>query len=342
MALGVLVLIVMDVAIEGTVLRLLLQAPLGRRGWIALALVNALSVSSVFLGAAIQGAKEQRLSDEWQRFDKFHGDMASMTVCDLDGDNQIDIIVARPAGAPQTHSYTVHSGLGNGEFGPAFPLADSLLTTPVRNEGVTLPLKKALDSGARWSDGNDPIVQDAGMPSDTSRCLFVGDVDGDARVDTIAVAPGRKTTALLCSSGKRLEFPFRESLRDAVTLDVDGTPQLLLLTEPNDAKKRLRSLALTPKGLVETFRLEMASFAQRLVTADLDGNGADELLVNVSLANRIEVFTPTGKSFARRALPVLEQIDLMYARDLNGDGRDDLIASNSSDLAVRITKPGGF
>jgi Tfp pilus assembly protein PilF len=222
---------------------------------------------------------------------------------DLDMDGDLDLVLARDAGPP-----TVLRNDGDDTFSTRsfFAEVDALRAfTWADLDGDGTPDAAMLDDDGRLHVYDN---QRSGSPRFTRRAL----------PDTLREGRGLTTG----------------------DVDRDGTLDLLVLGEGGAVTR------LTPRPSTwETERLveadaqfsELPIEATRLLTADLDNNGALDLLTATPRSGNIWLTDSTG-AFVRRPLSVEHTV--FSAADVRGEGRLDLLARTEEGAPLRLTNRG--
>ena len=157
-----------------------------------------------------------------------------------------------------------------------------------------------------------------------------------------------------------LSLPDRPSSTLAADLDQDGKPDLLSVT-PNPGRTSIVSIYRNTSG---GGILSAASFAPRIdlpisggystsiLTADLDGDGKKDLVVNNAFSNIIYVLrnssVPGNISFEEKVMyPSRYYGGISALTDIDGDGKTDIVVGYSVDQTIctiyrNNSVPGGF
>jgi Tfp pilus assembly protein PilF len=221
---------------------------------------------------------------------------------DIDTDGDLDLVIAAPGGGPR-----VLRNNGDGTFEPREPF-----------DGVTNA------RGFTWADLDGEGVPDAAF------------LDGAGRVHVFLNLRGGSFRAELLPA---LSGP-------AVAIQAaapDGSSPFTLLVLTGDGaitriSRDLRSGAWTPSPLARVEPPDgLASGRSRLLTADLDNNGAADLIVASATAARILLAGPGG-SYTALSAPL--PLGVQAAADLDGQGRLALIGLGTGGRAARAVSHG--
>lgn len=272
---------------------------------------------------------------------------------DFDGDGHLDLVVVYAA-ADRVELYR-GDGAGGFQAEPAL----STLPRPRR---------------ARLADFNRDGLPDVVVLEDTSRRLSVllgdpaaglvsgpsvelpagrslpldvalGDFDGDGSWDWALSFKAGSQGLVLYGDGEETEttWPVSEARFLSADLDADGRGDLLVYGRASgatgggdEAGGGLFLLAGTQTGLGEPqTRFEATRGSLRAVTlADLDGDGAQDVLAGLGATALLFLPRAQGTTFADPLKFVVPSIDALAAFDLDLDGDVDVIASESRNEAA--------
>lgn len=227
------------------------------------------------------------------------------------------------------------AGLSEGKFGDEFPPANGVRVCYGGKDGWTC---RAVGEGVVTEVATEGLFGDQ---------LTTGDVNGDGRMD-IAVSTFEHTRDLIVwlNDGKGGFTPFNQGLPQQVHYlwvdlqDVDGDGRDDLIASISglrkDAYRGIRVFLSGPEGFKEMTAGGLPSkevfFAVQ--ACDLDNDGQMEI-VGGSGTGAIAVFSLKGGEWQRlQSVPGLPKtvpgrISGLYCRDLNGDGRKDIVVNFS-------------
>jgi Tfp pilus assembly protein PilF len=215
---------------------------------------------------------------------------------DADTDGDLDLVLAP---APTTGAPSLLRNNGDGTFAVQQPFAGV--------SGV---------NGFAWADFDGEGVPDAAFLDDAGRIHVLLNLRGGAfQADAVPDAGPIAAIVALEATG--------DTTFDLVTLGIDGT--IAVLTRGDRAWTR--TAIVQAKG---------AAGATRLVAADLDNNGAVDLIASRPGASAVLLSTGPGQ-FAplEGARPAA---DIRAAADLDGDGRVELVAiADAHAVTLRTT-----
>ncbi|MEM7201310.1 MAG: VCBS repeat-containing protein [Planctomycetota bacterium] len=279
-------------------------------------------------------------------------DPDALAIADLDGDGDLDLMVADDEAsgglfaflqeAPHTF---VPRQLRTGTAGVRATVAAADLDGDgdvdlVSGEGDELVLL--------YQDGPLTFTAQPLPAAASSEFLALGDIDDDGDLDLVSGADG--VLVLLYQDGPRSftaqPLPTTGHPRHLALADVDGDGDLDLAVTTGDTPENaaLELFVLTaPRLMVAQPVVPLRDFALDLVVADLDRDGAAEILVpqgELDAPGWIEVVAETspGVFGVERELPTGEFPFAITAADLDGDGDVDVAAANNRSEDVSILR----
>ena len=277
----------------------------------------------------------------------------SMAVADLNYDFRQDLVLAGPSGLCMLRNE------GNGRFAdvtaasklPADLLssaAQGIWPADIDTDGdldLVVALRDAAPIALRNNNDGTFARRDLPLPPIRARGFAWADLDGEGVPDAAFVDDAGAVHVLINLRGgafraERIEHGARAVAIAAVANDVEA-PFALLALAPDGAiarvvrNRRDQSWATSSVGRVELS--SSAASAARLLTADLDNNGAFDLIATEAETTRVLLGGPGG-AFA----PVASAIPLAVRgiADLDGDGRLELIGL-AQGRPARASSTGG-
>ncbi|WP_045743334.1 FG-GAP-like repeat-containing protein [Actinoplanes rectilineatus] len=201
--------------------------------------------------------------------------------------------------------------------------------------------------------------------------LHYADFDGDSRTDLIVhdgsdiyvrlnTGTGFDGGRLVSSGwGRYHGLQVSNGLGRLYFADYDGDGRDdLIVHDGSDVTVRLNtgtggfdSGRLVTTGYGRYHGLQVSNGLGRLYFADYDGDGRDDLIVHDGTDVTVRLNTGTGGFDSGRlvttgygryhGLQVSNGLGRLYFADYNGDGRDDLVIHDGTNVDVRLTKAGG-
>ncbi len=222
---------------------------------------------------------------------------ATLTVDDFNGDGKIDLAAAYrlSGGEPQI---AVLPGVGDGSFGAPISTAYS----------VNIP---DYNSPAQFTSGDLNEDGIADLVSYDSRAVGVHLGVGDGTFGTATVIPANDPREFYGNIFIK-DFDY-DGLQDILFTDTLGAAQLHFLRGRGDGtfEERISYDPAIPAGYVEF--------------GDLDNDGRDEVILS----------DPNGTNFATILYAARERLTDIVTADLNGDGNDDVLATNFDNSRVK-------
>lgn len=298
------------------------------------------------------------------RFDTFIGASDIVTVIDLDQNNSSREIVALDS---ERHMLIVINADGTLRWQYQFPefvtlspnyfkIADLVPERPGL-EIVAFPdhTKTPLDANGYFFSSTGELYAKPVVPNQAGGQLnfpqmAIGDIDGSGVLSVVVV--GRPKLFIFSNTGElKQQFDFREGdaegrhygLMTLADVTGDGRPEIVIIADDIPAlSNNNKSAALTVLQITPTLkRLWGTTFPQQTLhgiqnsITDLDGDGRAEIVVNVWTGSQqqMRVYRGEGDTLHPGQPLLLTTIVGAYIwdiRDLDGDGRPELLATNEN------------
>ncbi|MEO7272284.1 MAG: CRTAC1 family protein [Vicinamibacterales bacterium] len=282
------------------------------------------------------------------------GGPAEVAVADLNYDFRVDLALAGPTGVCLLRQ----DGAGGfTDVTAASTLPATVLRTPaVGVWPADLDTDGDLDLVVASRDGAPVVLRNNGDGTFSSRDLFRSvnrargfiwaDLDGEGVPDAAFVDQAGEVRVFVNQRGGqfRAEPPLPGAVPAvaiaAAEVSGDAIFDLLVLARDGTIRRVSRATDGTWRA-TELARTEAiagsASGVARLLTADLDNNGATDLIVAGPASSRVLLGAPAG-SYAPLAAAV--PLSVRAIADLDGDGRLDLLGLGDNGLPTRATSRG--
>lgn len=315
---------------------------------------------AIAIAAAAPGVRGQSLCFGGNEAFVFGQDPQSLTIADLDGDGDGDLIAANP---PMfMSSLTVRLNQGDGTFAPAStyptaPLPASIAAADLDGDG-DLDLVTTPGSGVSvlLNQGNGtfaaPVTYSAlGRPYG----LAVGDLDGDGDVDVVATRAGSTldNTALefLNQGNGTLAAPV--SYLTGATGAVPISVRMADLDNDGDLDLAVANYQASEIGVLlnqgnATFAAPVpyatGSNPDHLQVGDLDADGDSDLVATRFNGSEVVVHLNQGSaSFSVTHYPTGALPEAVSIADLDGDGDGDLAVAcySSSEISLLLNSGSG-
>ncbi len=278
----------------------------------------------------------------------------SVAIADLDGDRVPDLSVAN-GGSPALLG--LYRGLGEFRFEEVeeFPAGHCTNHTAIGDldEDGLLDVVMANSSSMTTSFykglGRDgilgPYVHRLGADSIAGAML---DLDQDGELEVVLAHPGDQSLSIL--GGADRTWPTRR-----VRIALGGAPHDLLVLDPQGSEPPMVVVSLPARGALALVRiddsgqpvLEPVDLAGMeplaLASGDLDGDGADEVVVFDGRASTLVVLTNQGAGplqplAARVALP--SRTSDIIVEDLDGNGTEEVLVTLQAEDRVLVLSGG--
>ncbi|WP_341899605.1 FG-GAP-like repeat-containing protein [Synechococcus sp. UW140] len=280
---------------------------------------------------------------------------SSVTLGDVDGDGNIDIITANQ----KSNSASVLLGNGNGTF-----QSQGTFSTGTKSRTVTLGDVNGdgrLDIITANRDSNNISVllgngdgafqtQSTFATGTSPRSVTLGDVNGDGRLDIITANRNSDNTSVLLGNGDgtfqtQQTFAAGSQPQSGTLGDVNGDGKLDIITA-NFTSNNASVLLGNGNGTFQTQATFATGINPRYVTmGDVNADGKlDIVIANSSSANCSVLLGNGNGTFQTQAtFAIGNRPSSVTLGDLNGDGKLDIITSNedSDDSSVLLGNGNG-
>jgi hypothetical protein len=266
---------------------------------------------------------------------------ANVSMGDLDGDGDVDIVLAKGRHDPLIDRVLLNQGDGRFTASNLGPDADRTYTaalTDADGDG-DLDVLTSNDTPDRklvfLNDGKGQFAVAAtwGVAKWSTRNAAIADLNGDGRPDVIAAnRPGPSYVCLNLGGGRFATDCISIPAKSATTIvpaDFDGDGVIDLAVPARDGGPNQIFFNDGKAGFERTTTFGPSDNNARVgAAADFDGNGTMDLMVGDEIASTMTVYLNDGKGMLTQAFRFEDSKKNPYAGaagDLNRDGRPDIV-----------------
>jgi hypothetical protein len=183
--------------------------------------------------------------------------------------------------------------------------------------------------------------------------VTAADLDGDGAAELVSASraappltvlgPRGVATFTRCTAGRAAPASAQPSAVAALDLDRDGSRVLVVADQATATLRLLRASRSGPLTLDcgdgADAQVAVAADPVALATADLDGDGAEDLVVAHGTPAGLSVLLGTPGALASpRVFPLGSALTGVAVGDLNQDGRPDVVAASRGDATVVVLR----
>lgn len=287
----------------------------------------------------------------------------SLTVADLDGDGNPDVVVANSDTAHvTTGALNVFIGKGDGTFRTATTYdfgrgAASVAVADLNGDGkVDLAVstfdRTTIPGPATVSvflgNGDGTFGAPNAFVTGAAGSIIAEDFDGDGQVDIAVASSVNNTVSLLLGAGdgtfrSQVDFGAGNSPRSLVAGDFNGDGHIDLIT-PNFNSDSAGLLLGNGDGTFQT-RIDYAVSEQpvSMVVGDFNGDGKSDLASADTYGEGISLLLGNGDGSFQKSAPYPSDFlpVAVVAGDFNGDGKTDLATTNFDHNTVSVLLGNG-
>jgi FG-GAP-like repeat len=297
-------------------------------------------------GAGVQRAGAPRRFNTVIALETTSEDSANVSMGDLDGDGDLDLVLAKGRHTPLLDRVLLNDGKGRFAASDLGPTADRTYTAALADldgdgdldvlTSNDMPDKKLvyLNDGK----GKFNVAGTWGVPEWSTRNAAVADLNGDSKMDVIAANRPGPSFVCLNEGGGRFASPCisipAKSATSIVPADFDKDGDIDLAVPSRDGGQSHIYFNDGKAGFAKTAPFGPPDAAARVgAAADFNGDGAVDLVVGDEKAASMVVYTNDGKGNLTAGFQVSDKKKVPYAiaaGDLNNDRRPDIVLGYTS------------
>jgi len=285
---------------------------------------------------------------------------ANASLGDLDGDGDLDIVLAKGRHWPLVDFVLLNDGAGNfdqrHEVGGSADRTYTAALADLDGDGdldLVVGNDRPDDKRVYHNDGagNFTLVGTFGDAEWPTRNITVADINGDGHPEIVVAnrgGPQNLSANYVCFNDGKGTFPRCEAFSDqsATTIaagDLDGDGHTDLFVPHRDGGQSYLYLN-TGDGLADPRPVGPPSSATRAVTlGDVDGDGALDIVVGDERGGGTLVYRNRGDATFEKPYAVGGPDDLVFAlavADLDGDGDAEIVVGNAGGPSAVLVNDG--
>src|SRR5688500_4109807 len=290
---------------------------------------------------AAQSAAPPRSYDTVIMLETTSEDSAGVSMGDLDGDGDLDLVLAKGRHTPILDRVLLNDGKGKFTASDLGPTADRTYTAALADldgDG-DLDVLTSNDTPDKklvyFNDGKGrfTVVGTWGAPEWPTRNASVADLNGDGKVDVIAANRGTPSYACLNDGKGQFTAPCilipSESATSIVPADFDKDGFIDLAVPSRDGGQSRIYFNDGKAGFARTLPFGPPDAAARVgAAADFNRDGSLDLVVGDEAAASLTLYVNDGKGRLSATFRVADKARTPYAiaaGDLNDDGAPDIV-----------------
>ena len=266
---------------------------------------------------------------------------ANVSMGDLDGDGDLDIVLAKGRHDPYVDKVLLNDGKARFVTSDLGPTADRTYTAALADLDGDGDLDVVISNDAPdrkllyFNDGKGrfSVAGSWGDPKWSTRNAAIADVNGDGRPDVVAAnRPGPSYVCLNDGRGRLLNPCITISAESATTIvpaDFDKDGHIDLAVPSRDGGQSHIYFNDGKAGFARTLPFGPADAAARVgAAADFNGDGAIDLAVGDEAAASMRVYMNDGKGRLTPGFHIADKQRTPYAMtagDLNADRHPDIV-----------------
>jgi WD40 repeat protein len=275
-------------------------------------------------------------------FDAFANEPRKVRLEDIDDDGDLDLLFSSRA----------DDQIGWFDNDGAMPPTFEARTITRDPDGPAVYVKVPIVENPQFPSDYRGVAESGGRPGRTDGVtgFAIGDIDGDGDLDIASASANDSKIAWHDNRSCEVVFPFQPPIASgqpdgaasvvSADLDGDGDMDVVAASSNDDSVRWYENDGELFPSFVSRFVTTSAGGAQTVHVADVDGDGALDILVAAPRANKVSWFESDGGSPPAFTEQIVTSAAAgprgVHGADIDGDGDTDILTATSADRSITL------